>query len=954
MAFAVVLTFVFMLSCVSDDSSADAYWYDSEEDILNVTSDISDFDESDDRGWDPYLSSAKSIVVHEGVRSVGDYAFHGMDNVTRISLPSTLEDLGTCSFADCVRLTDLSFGSDVVCEKDAFLNAGTLGAGVSVVYLDMVSEVNRPFWGTENVRSVDLGKVTSIGDMAFYGSEGVEFTIPSTVTYFGDLAMYGCTGLEELVLGKDLTHIGVDAFKGCLALTDVTFLAERCDDLTGGVFGDTGADMSFTIGAPCSYIPSYLFEGADLDSLTVADTVTSIGKHAFLNFSGPEVILPHGLEDIGDEAFMGCKSLRAITLSGSLTSIGSGAFKGCTSLTDVVFFAQIGDVPKDKVFFSNIGSSDLEVTVTGIDRVPANLFFGCSDLTSVIFGDSVVTIGESAFESCASLASVDLSGVMTVEDNAFKACVSLSDVRFSESESHFGHMAFYGCSVSSIVLPDAILDGSVFEGNSLLSVKFNGSLECTGDPFPGMSGTTFTFMDGDISLDPASIFSECDDILLKFLSDSIPEVLFQSFIGEFSLEIASKHIGDRAFRGCINLNSLSLKDTVESIGEGSFSGCSSIVSLIVPASVTELGPSAFSYLASLSYVEYRASSVTVHLGDEPFIGSGVADGFSLKVIGDVPGRIFSGSPSPKVSDVELIGTAVIGDHAFHNSCMGEISLPYCIVSIGEYAFANTDISEIVLVPGSYLLEGVFSGCDRLVSIDLTGFTRIPDRTFDGCTSLENVLFDRDLESIGEAAFSGTSLSSLQFPCSLSLIGEDAFRNCPHLEHLTLLGHDVSIGDGAFVDCPLDIVEMQAGTALGEDVFTLGADSRVLMSGCPSGTILSGCIVYSGQGQGGGIIEYDISTLGLSAVLLFDDTVLDVGLLHSPESEFIGWMGEDGDRYDSLSGVGEITVHGSWVGAEYEAPEEPSLDPRIFDILAWIFMLASFICIVLSSMTKRAS
>ena len=102
LAFAVVLTFVFMLSCVSDDSSADAYWYDSEEDILNVTSDISDFDESDDRSWDPYLSSATRYYYSATPPTSSGNYWHYVDGVLTEWIQKysyTLLDDGTYSIA---------------------------------------------------------------------------------------------------------------------------------------------------------------------------------------------------------------------------------------------------------------------------------------------------------------------------------------------------------------------------------------------------------------------------------------------------------------------------------------------------------------------------------------------------------------------------------------------------------------------------------------------------------------------------------------------------------------------------------------------------------------------------------------------------------------------------------------------------------------------------------------
>ena len=102
----------------------------------------------------------------------------------------------------------------------------------------------------------------------------------------------------------------------------------------------------------------------------------------------------HAVTGIGDEAFLSCFSLTAVTIPDSVTAIGDGAFSGCKSLNSVT-------IPD---------------SVTSIGK---RAFSGCKSLTSVTLPDSVTSIGKYAFSECDSLASV----VVGLDSYAEQYCV---------------------------------------------------------------------------------------------------------------------------------------------------------------------------------------------------------------------------------------------------------------------------------------------------------------------------------------------------------------------------------------------------------------------------------------------------------------------------------------------------------------------------------------------------
>ena len=333
----VVLMSVLLMVLVSEDVSAEPFSYDDVTDTLILNMDVPDYAESESRPWEAHVTDIRRIVVSEGVTSIGDRAFLGCTDLVELSLSSSLKDLGILSFGDCGMLSVLSVNSNgLTVSEDTFRNAGTSGYGVRVTFGDNVTVMDRMFHGTERISSIDLCNMERLNDRALYDLPDTAIELPDTLKYIGDLALYNCRGIEEISLGEGLTHLGADAFYYCTNLRVVDFGCTDCDDLgSSGAFRNTGDGLRFRFTATCTYIPSNILTGVDVSELIISDSVKEIGRHAFRDYSGPEVLLPNGLESIGEEAFLDCTGLYALSLTQSLTYVGRGAFDGCSGLREI-------------------------------------------------------------------------------------------------------------------------------------------------------------------------------------------------------------------------------------------------------------------------------------------------------------------------------------------------------------------------------------------------------------------------------------------------------------------------------------------------------------------------------------------------------------------------------------------------------------------------------------------
>ena len=268
------------------------YSLDTETGVLTIsgTGKMTAFSRFDDS---PFYqnSNIKSVIIGNGVTSIGDYVFEGCENLTSVTIPNTVISIGDDAFDCCTSLTNVTIPDRVT----------SIG--------------NEAFYYCKSLTSVTIpDSVTSIGSYAFDGCTSLtSITIPDSVTSIGDRAFYNCTSLTSVTIPNSVTSIRDSTFKNCTSLTSVTIP----DSVTS--------------------IDNYAFYSCwDLTSVTIPDSVTSIGYYAFYSCTSlTSVTIPDSVTNIGDDAFKGCMSLTSVTIPDSVTSIGYATFEGCKRLTSV-------------------------------------------------------------------------------------------------------------------------------------------------------------------------------------------------------------------------------------------------------------------------------------------------------------------------------------------------------------------------------------------------------------------------------------------------------------------------------------------------------------------------------------------------------------------------------------------------------------------------------------------
>ena len=302
------------------------------------------------RPWDDYVQKVDlntlaydneihTVIIGEGVTSIGSSAFDMCNNLTSVTIPNSVTSIGRQAFDYCGSLASITIPDSVTDIGDmAFYLCQSL---TNVTIPNSVTSIGfAVFANCFNLTSIDIpSSVTSIGEQAFIDCISLtSLNIPASVTTIGDGAFYDCRSLTSVTIPSSVTSIGQQTFYSCDNLTSVT-IPNSVTSIEQGAFGLCSSLTSVTIPNSVTFIGQAAFATcSSLTSVTIPNSVTSIGVGAFLGCESlTSVTIPDGVTNIEDMTFMRCDSLTSVTIPVSVSDISGGAFYECSSLTDVYY-----------------------------------------------------------------------------------------------------------------------------------------------------------------------------------------------------------------------------------------------------------------------------------------------------------------------------------------------------------------------------------------------------------------------------------------------------------------------------------------------------------------------------------------------------------------------------------------------------------------------------------------
>ena len=640
-----------------------------------------------------------SISVPNSVKNIGEWAFAGCSLLSSIDIPNSVISIGNNAFAGCLSLKYISIPESVIC-----LNGNPFGewdGELECLSANFIYEDDVLF-------NKDKSEIIS-----FRNQEIESYIIPDSVTSIGDGAFGCCSSLSSLVIPDSVVNIKGNPFyfwKGKLECLSASFIYE--DNVLFNM------DKSKLIS----------YRNQEAKSFIIPNGVMSIEKYAFSDCSSLiSISVPKSVTSIGDGAFDGCSSLSSIAISDSVTSISAWTFDGCKSLRSLVIPDSVTSIGNEA--FRGCSSLCSLVIPDSVTSIGDGAFDGCSSLRSLVVSDSVTSIGDGAFDGCKSLRSLVISdSVTSIGDGAFGSCSSLRSLVIPDSVTSIGDGAFSSCSsLRSLVIPDSVVN---IKGNPFCYWK--GKLECLSASFIYEDNVLF-------NMDKSKLISYRNQEAKSFIiPDGVKSLGKCAFVDCYSLVSISipnsvTNIGDGAFDGCSSLSNLVIPNSVTSIGDGAFWGCSSLRSLVIPNSVTSIGAWAFSGCKSLSNITIPDSLTS--------IGAWAFDGCSSlcslvipNSVTSIDAWVFSGCKS-----------------------LSNITIPDSLTSIGAWAFEGCSSLRSLVIPNSVTSIGnsAFEGCSSLSSLVIPdSVTSIGDSAFEGCSSLRDLVIPNSVNDIEDRAFEG--------------------------------------------------------------------------------------------------------------------------------------------------------------------------------------------------------
>ena len=684
-----------------------------------------------------------SISIPNSVKDIGEWAFAGCSLLSSIDIPNSMISIGNIAFAGCLSLKYISIPESVIClngnsfcEWDGELEC----LSANFIYEDDV------------LFNKDKSEIIS-----FRNQEIESYIIPDSVTSIGDGAFGCCSSLSSLFIPNSVTSIGDGAFEGCSSLSSLV-IPDSVVNIKGNPFYLWKGKLE-CLSASFIYEDNVLFNmdksklisnrNQEAKSFIIPNGVMSIEKYAFSDCSSLiSISVPKSVTSIGDGAFDGCSSLSSIAISDSITSISAWTFDGCKSLRSLVIPDSVTSIGNEA--FRGCSSLCSLVIPDSVTSIGDGAFDGCSSLRSLVIPDCVTSIRDGAFDGCSSLRSLVIPDSVTcIGDGAFSSCSSLRSLVIPDSVTSIGNGVFSSCSsLRSLVIPDSVVN---IKGNPFCYWK--GKLECLSASFIYEDNVLF-------NMDKSKLISFRNQEAKSFIiPDGVKSIGKCAFVDCYSLVSISipnsvTNIGDSAFDGCSSLSNLVIPNSVTSIGDGAFWGCSSLRSLVIPNSVTSIGAWAFCGCKLLSNITIPDSLTS--------IGAWAFDGCSSLRDLVIPNSVTS-----------------IGNSAFEGcSSLSSLVIPDSVTSIGDSAFAGCKSLSNIIIPDSV--------------------TSIGDSAFEDCTSLSSLVIPDGVTSIGAWTFKGcSSLSSLAIPDSVTCIGFGAFEGCSSLRDLVIPNSVNDIEDRAF-------------------------------------------------------------------------------------------------------------------------------------------------------------
>lgn len=827
----------------------------------------------------------KTVVIPEGVVSIGDRAFAWSRYFESITIPGSVVSIGE----DVINISLKGYNVTTPCNSYAstYFNESFLQIvhDWETVNVDPTCTED----GSESLQCSRCGEIAEFAVVEATGHDyndgycsacGIVCDFEYQVKYNDTVVITGYTGqvadvtIPSIIDGLPVTSIGEYAFNDFTSLTSI-IIPDSVTSIGCGAFCDCTSLTTIAIPDSVTNIGEYAFENTGYynDESNLENGVLYIGNHligAHQALSGAYEI-KEGTKTIADYAFWYCEDLTSITIPDSVTSIGSGAFSDCTSLTSIIIPDSVTSIGsgafsysayyedesnwKNGVLYIGNHLIDAQETLSGAYEIKEgtitiadHAFWYCYELTSITIPDSVVNIGESAFYECISLASINVgennemysscNGILLSKDKTMLICVPSAYAErvftIPEAVTTICSGAIYGTYIDVIIVPDTvkcIAEQGIYSLNTELIVLGKGLEQVA----PGA-----ILYYGDIYI-PCEITNALTEAAIPFLSVSVnfdlsynvcdiyysgSEDEFDEFLTQYNNEIEEVffYMEQEVYYNCApefyQTESYFYIENGDDIRLCAYWADDKI--LTIPESID--GKKVTSVTNSI-LSDWGFEFEVVNIPDGDFYNRFIAINFDyllwlrFYLLGEFdPSSAIniSGENSEYCTEDGVLFNADKSRLIFYPSQKNDASyiVPDTVTSINQLAFYGCESLTSITIPDSVTDIGqyAFKG---------TGFYNDESNWENGILYISNHLIEADYNVSGDYTINpGTKtiadyafrycneLTSVTIPYSVTNIGDYAFERCDSLSNVYYTGllsdwDSISMGEGN--ECLTDLV-----------------------------------------------------------------------------------------------------------------------------------------------------
>lgn len=689
-------------------------------------------------------------------KQIGAGAFSGCSLLVNMELPDSVAAIGEGAFLNCNELVSLRLPASLSSFDPAMLGCKKL--------TDLTVSENNPNFSSVDGVLFSKDKTT----LVYYlpTREDAEYTVPDGTKEIADKAFSENVSLTKVTLPASLERVGANAFSNCMGLETVSFAAESKQLVIDDRAFNNTAVSSVSLPAGVSALGDEVFTNSALAEIEFAanSSLTALGNNVFSNTDLVNVTLPAGLRVLGNSVFRNCTLLESAVLPEGLTTMGDATFYGCSALTSV-------SLPST------------------LHTMGTETFYGCSSLTRITFAanSQIETLSYDTFSGCTSLEEIELPA-------------SLTEIAGKDAENGSGYGLFQNMtSLKRVTFAEGskclVIGASAFEGSSLESFTIPSSVTTIGSLAFASTKLTQISIPRTVTRMDNYAFSSCtllEEVRIEAGLVAIPEYAFQNNTALVSVNIPATvtSVAATAFNGCTALKSINLDsaNTALTLEDGVLYNAAKTEILFMPAAIESFRIPAELTTSNLPAILSGAAGleeITVEEGNPVYRASGGA-------LYDMNWNLLLIPAAMTEFVIPKEVTSLTVKDANENTLFYGKAIKTITYEDGR--------TQGLRIQSGAMGQGVFVGLSALESAVLPDDTVIGAYAFFHCAKLTSVTFGKGTGTIGANAFAGTGIKNLSITEGFTSIGKEAFLSCTALAAVTFPASLTSIDATAFNGC----------------------------------------------------------------------------------------------------------------------------------------------------------